>query len=604
LKHLIPVMVILLLVSTSFVGVGNQVEELVVERDEEQLIQSTDGPMDSAWPMFGHDACHTSLSQLSTIDNSGQIKWMFGTNGWVMSSPVIDNNGIIYIGADDFYAVYPNGTLKWEYNTDGVIESTAAIDENGVIYVGNAQTSYKQLYAFYPNGTIKWKYGTNANMYSSPVISDEGTIIFSDDSHKIRALYPNGTLKWSYETDHVIHSSPAIGLDGTIYCGSHDCYIYALYPNNGTLKWKFKTDGWVHGSPSVADDGTVYIGSDDGFLYALNPNNGSQKWKCKVGSMRASPALDENGILYFGVWENKFYAVYPNGTIKWKYFTDDKIWGSSAAISADGTIYFGTCDFESSGGRDIIALDSDGLLKWQKSIGTMFSSPAIGEDFTVYIGASTTEDGYLYAFGRGELVSDADGPHYGLINEPLQFSGSAWGGYSPYNWYWNFGDGNTSDEQNPTHIYITPNNYTVTLTVTDNSSNQSSDNTWAWIQESNDPPDKPSINGETKGKIKTEYYYQFLSSDPEGLHIWYFIDWRDGSDTGWIGPYKSGEEITLNHQWSERGEFIIRCKAKDPYDDVSEWGELRITMPHTFWLLDGLLDRFPLLQRLLGRLIL
>lgn len=34
-------------------------------------------------------------------------------------------------------------------------------------------------------------------------------------------------------------------------------------------------------------------------------------------------------------------------------------------------------------------------------------------------------------------------------------------------WSWNFGDGNTSTLQNPTHIYTTPGIYTVTLTVTD-----------------------------------------------------------------------------------------------------------------------------------------
>lgn len=34
-------------------------------------------------------------------------------------------------------------------------------------------------------------------------------------------------------------------------------------------------------------------------------------------------------------------------------------------------------------------------------------------------------------------------------------------------WAWDFGDGNTSNQQNPTHIYQTPGIYTVTLTVTD-----------------------------------------------------------------------------------------------------------------------------------------
>lgn len=48
--------------------------------------------------------------------------------------------------------------------------------------------------------------------------------------------------------------------------------------------------------------------------------------------------------------------------------------------------------------------------------------------------------------------------------------------YSPnsaiVSWQWNFGDGNTSTEQNPTYLYALPGNYTITLLVTnDNSEN-------------------------------------------------------------------------------------------------------------------------------------
>jgi uncharacterized protein (TIGR02145 family) len=38
--------------------------------------------------------------------------------------------------------------------------------------------------------------------------------------------------------------------------------------------------------------------------------------------------------------------------------------------------------------------------------------------------------------------------------------------YSPTSWSWNFGDGNTSTLQNPSHTYSTPGTYTVSLTVT------------------------------------------------------------------------------------------------------------------------------------------
>jgi PKD repeat protein len=36
----------------------------------------------------------------------------------------------------------------------------------------------------------------------------------------------------------------------------------------------------------------------------------------------------------------------------------------------------------------------------------------------------------------------------------------------PTSWYWEFGDGTTSSEQDPEHTYVTPGEYTITLTVT------------------------------------------------------------------------------------------------------------------------------------------
>ncbi|MGB0887156.1 MAG: PKD domain-containing protein, partial [Vicingaceae bacterium] len=69
------------------------------------------------------------------------------------------------------------------------------------------------------------------------------------------------------------------------------------------------------------------------------------------------------------------------------------------------------------------------------------------------------------------------------VSTPLvDFSGTSLAGCAPLtsnfsdastssagitNWNWNFGDGNTSTVQNPTNIYMTPGNYTVSLTVTD-----------------------------------------------------------------------------------------------------------------------------------------
>jgi YVTN family beta-propeller protein len=42
-------------------------------------------------------------------------------------------------------------------------------------------------------------------------------------------------------------------------------------------------------------------------------------------------------------------------------------------------------------------------------------------------------------------------------------------------WYWDFGDGNNSTDQNPTHLYSTAGNYTIYLTVSNSNSTSSKD---------------------------------------------------------------------------------------------------------------------------------
>lgn len=49
----------------------------------------------------------------------------------------------------------------------------------------------------------------------------------------------------------------------------------------------------------------------------------------------------------------------------------------------------------------------------------------------------------------------------------VRFSGSATGGTEGYSFHWEFGDGDTSDEQNPEHIYLNIGTYAAKLTVTD-----------------------------------------------------------------------------------------------------------------------------------------
>ena len=105
-----------------------------------------------------------------------------------------------------------------------------------------------------------------------------------------------------------------------------------------------------------------------------------------------------------------------------------------------------------------------------------------------------------------------------------------------------------------------------------------------------------------------EYNYILTSEDPDGAcDVYYYVDWDDGTNSGWFGPFNSGEEATVNHTWSKRGKYVVKAKAKDTGDAESDWGKLTVTMPRSRVLSLSFLSFlkshpfiFPLLQRILG----
>ncbi len=81
-----------------------------------------------------------------------------------------------------------------------------------------------------------------------------------------------------------------------------------------------------------------------------------------------------------------------------------------------------------------------------------------------------------------------------------------------------------------------------------------------WIRE---PPGvKPGENAE----------FTFISQDINDDDIYYYVDWGDGTNSGWVGPYASGEEVKLIHSWPKAQAYLIKAKAKDD-DGECDWKE-------------------------------
>ncbi len=101
----------------------------------------------------------------------------------------------------------------------------------------------------------------------------------------------------------------------------------------------------------------------------------------------------------------------------------------------------------------------------------------------------------------------------------------------------------------------------------------------------NHPPNKPSTpEGTINGESGVEYDYKSSTLDPESNQIYYLFEWGDNSDSGWIGPINSGEEVTASHSWVEDGDYEIRVKSKDINNVESEWSDpLPIKMPLRYY---------------------
>lgn len=102
------------------------------------------------------------------------------------------------------------------------------------------------------------------------------------------------------------------------------------------------------------------------------------------------------------------------------------------------------------------------------------------------------------------------------------------------------------------------------------------------IESGNKPPNTPTITGPSQGKVETFYDYTISTIDPEGDNILYWVEWGDGKNSGWVGPYPSGDTIMLSHYWGETGDYLVTVIAKDTYGEESDFStplQMIVTAP-------------------------
>ena len=212
-------------------------------------------------------------------------------------------------------------------------------------------------------------------------------------------------------------------------------------------------------------------------------------------------------------------------------------------------------------------------------------------------------------------------PTHGATNVPLNAILS-WVGDDPnpgdtvtYDVYFDTVSPPTKKASNQSATTYTPSSLTLTtkyywkIVAWDNLGASTVGPIWDFTTKTNTPPNNPTITGPAEGKIKVATDYNFTTTDPDGDDVSYYIEWGDGTNSGWIGPSSSGDTTIQSHTWTKKGTYTIKAKAKDIYGNESDWGQLSVTMPCSynipfvqFWikLLERFPNAFPILRHLIG----
>ena len=539
------------------------------------------------WPMYRHDVQNTGYSK-AKAPNTNNTCWTYsaGENiAWVTPA-VVDGKLYFstYFGSSiDSPLEHFNVISKWQKSKGFLFGD----DIKGRFYCLDAYTGEwlwefpTSGFAFYPASVV------NGKVFFSTVDYIESPFQMIGQIYCLNA--ETGDKIWDITIDTIngedrIPLSPIVA-DNKVFVNDMTLNIHCFNEDNGSHIWTYNVgyeqQGWNSSygfTPAYANNKlyvTLGLGHSPevsyGKIYCIDVENGTKLWDFLIPHQQySSPAVFDGMVFVTGGWEinlsepedqvGKLYCLNSTtGALNWNHTVygnpTEGIWGSSSPAVADGFVYFISEEFV-----HCIDIES-GIEKWREFF--YFNLFPLSYSLSV-------ADGKIYFAGPSDLLT-----FYCLNAE----NGSR---------IWSYEFGSTFR-----HCPAIADGWVYVATV----------GGIVYAFRDNEPPDVPSIDGPNSGKPGIDYDFAFVSNDFEGDNIdEYTIDWGDDTNQETIsGPFSSGEVITVNHSWDEKGTYSIKAKAKDIYGAKSNWSQFEVKIPRKrvssyHWLS----DRFQLLERLLG----
>ena len=295
-------------------------------------------------------------------------------------------------------------TLRWFNTLSNDVYTTPSIGIVNNKSLVTISTNNGNVYSYdISNGSQNWAALDVLDISLSPIAIDSSNNLFYFTSQNYFNVVDgsNGTLEWKYPIDisgttpSVPNNSiPVIDTSNNVYFGARNNYLYSINGPQHKFNWRYQTGGPIQSMPVISNNSNIYFSSNDGRVYDLSGNSTSTSTQPIVQMYM----LDQK---HSGQSPYNGPAVTPTNNINYIPFPSGNLFVSpSISISYNGILYLGSND------GYVYARDSiTGSLKWQTRVSnssnynlispnSLYTTPAIGLDGTIYIGSN---EGYLFA---------------------------------------------------------------------------------------------------------------------------------------------------------------------------------------------------------------